>query len=53
MEYLINAYVIATSLVTIASIICNYTNTPKDDIWVAKAYTILEKFAFLSNKAKQ
>jgi len=52
MEYLINAYVIATSLVTIASIICNYTNTPKDNEWVTKAYKVLEQFAFLSNKAK-
>ena len=53
MDYLINAYVIATSVVTIASIIANYTNTPKDDVWVAKAYKVLETFAFLNNKAKQ
>ena len=53
MDYLINAYVILTSVVTIASIIANYTDTPKDDAWVAKAYKILETFAFLNNKAKQ
>ena len=53
MEYLINAYIVATSLVTIASVICNYTNTPKDDMWVAKAYKVLEQFAFLGSKAKQ
>lgn len=53
MSYLIDAYVLATSLVTIASIICDYTNTPKDNIFVAKAYAILERFAFLGNKAKQ
>ena len=53
MGYLIELYVLATSLVTIASIICDYTDTPKDDALVAKAYKILEQFAFLGNKAKQ
>ena len=53
MEYLVELYVLATSLVTIASIICNYTDTPKDDAFVAKAYKILEQFAFLGGKAKQ
>ena len=53
MDYLINLYVIATSVVTIASIIANYTDTPKDDAWVAKAYKVLETFAFLNKKAKQ
>lgn len=51
--YLLEAYLVATSLVTIASVICNYTDTPRDDVWVAKAYSILEHFAFLKNKAKQ
>ena len=53
MSYLLDLYVLATSLVTIASIICNYTDTPKDDAFVAKAYKILEQFAFLGEKAKQ
>ena len=53
MGYLIDAYVLATSVVTIASIICDYTDTPKDDALVSKAYKILEQFAFLGNKAKQ
>ena len=53
MEYLINAYVILTSVVTIASIIANYTDTPKDDALVAKVYKVLEMFAFLNHKAKQ
>ena len=52
MEYLINAYIIATSVVAIASVICNYTDTPKDDVFVAKAYKILEQFAFLGGRAK-
>ena len=53
MEYLVELYVLATSLVTIASFICNYTDTPKDDAFVAKAYKLLEQFAFLGGKAKQ
>ena len=53
MDYLQEVYILVTSLVTVASVICNYTNTPKDDVWVAKAYKVLEQFAFLGNKAKQ
>ena len=53
MEYLTEIYIVATSLVTVASVICNYTDTPKDDAFVAKAYKILEQFAFLGSKAKQ
>ena len=53
MGYLLDLYVLATSLVTIASVVCDYTDTPKDDVLVAKAYKILEQFAFLGNKAKQ
>jgi hypothetical protein len=52
MSYLIDAYVLATSLISVASVVCNYTETPKDDEWVAKAYKVLEQFAFLGNKAK-
>ena len=53
MAYLLDAYVLATSVVSIASILCNYTDTPKDDAFVAKAYKVMEQFAFLGNKAKQ
>ena len=53
MGYLIDIYVLFTTAVTVASIIANYTDTPKDDQWVAKLYKILEAFAFLNNKAKQ
>ena len=53
MEYLTEIYIVATSLVTLASVICNYTDTPKDDAFVAKAYKLLEQFAFLGSKAKQ
>ena len=53
MEYLSDIYILVTSLVSVASIICNYTDTPKDDEWVAKGYKLLEQFAFLGNKAKK
>ena len=53
MEHLFTVYVIATSLVTLASVVANYTDTPKDDAYVAKAYKVLEMFAFLGNKAKK
>jgi len=52
MSYLLDLYVLVTSIVSIASVVCNYTETPKDDEWVAKAYKVLEQFAFLGNKAK-
>jgi len=53
MEHLFTLYVVATSVVTLASIVANYTDTPKDDAWVKKAYDVLEMFAFLKGKAKQ
>ena len=53
MDYLLNAYIVITSLVTAASVLANYTDTPRDDAWVAKAYKLMETFAFLNNKAKQ
>ena len=53
MDYLLNAYIVITSLVTAASVVANYTDTPRDDAWVAKAYKLMETFAFLNNKAKQ
>tara|TARA_R110000765_G_scaffold87112_3_gene167152 strand:- start:843 stop:1001 length:159 start_codon:yes stop_codon:yes gene_type:complete len=52
MSYLLDLYILGTSVVTIASIICNYTETPRD-YWDAKAYRVMEQFAFLGNKAKQ
>ena len=36
MDYLIDVYVLATSVVSIASIICDYTDTPKDNIFCGK-----------------
>ena len=53
MDYITTAYIVVTSVVTIASVIANYTDTPRDDAMVAKVYKVLEMFAFLNNKAKQ
>ena len=53
MDYLLDFYIFATSLVTAASVVANYTDTPKDDQWVAKPYKLMDTFAFLTNKAKQ
>jgi hypothetical protein len=52
MEPFSTIYILATSVVTICSIVANYTDTPKDDAIVAKAYKVMETFAFLRNKAK-
>jgi len=54
MAYLLDFYVLATSLVTIASIICSQTNTPKDDAFLSKyIYPVMEQIAFLNDTAKQ
>jgi len=54
MAYLLDLYVLATSLVTIASIICSQTNTPKDDAFLSKyIYPVMEQIAFLNDTAKQ
>tara|TARA_R110000868_G_scaffold209012_2_gene458574 strand:+ start:1033 stop:1194 length:162 start_codon:yes stop_codon:yes gene_type:complete len=53
MENLSTLYILVTSLVTACSIIANYTDTPKDDAFMAKMYKVVETFAFLNNKAKQ
>jgi hypothetical protein len=44
---------IGTAIVTIASIITNRTNTPKDDGIVRKLYSIIEFLALVNDKAKQ
>jgi hypothetical protein len=53
MDILNNDYLtIATSIVTLASFITNYTNTPKDDNVLKKIYSIIEFFAMVNYKAK-
>lgn len=44
---------IGTSIVTIASVITNRTDTPKDDGWVRELYKIIEFLALVNDKAKQ
>ncbi len=44
---------ILTYIVTIASLITGFTNTPKDDNVLSKAYKIIEVLAIVTNKAKQ
>ena len=54
MAYLLDFYVLATSLVTIASIISSQTNSPKDDAFLSKyIYPTMEKIALLTEQAKQ
>ena len=44
---------IGTSIVTIASVITNRTDTPKDDGIVRSLYKIIEFLALVNDKAKQ
>jgi hypothetical protein len=42
-----------TIIVTISSIIAAMTPTPKDDVWIAKLYKLIDLFALNVGKAKQ
>jgi hypothetical protein len=44
---------IATAVISVASIIAAVTPTPKDDVWIAKLYKVLEVLAINIGKAKQ
>ena len=44
---------IATAVIATASIIAALTPTPKDDVWIAKLYKVLEVLAVNIGKAKQ
>jgi hypothetical protein len=44
---------IATAVISVASIIAAVTPTPKDDVWIAKLYKVLEVLAVNIGKAKQ
>ena len=44
---------ITAYIVTIASLITNRTNTPKDNGVVKRLYSIIEFFALVNDKAKQ
>ena len=44
---------IATSVIAVCSLIAAMTPTPKDDVWIGKAYKFLEILALNVGKAKQ
>ena len=44
---------IATAVISVASIIAAVTPTPKDDVWIAKLYKVLDVLAINIGKAKQ
>ena len=44
---------IATSVIAVCSLIAAVTPTPKDDVWISKAYKFLEVLALNIGKAKQ
>jgi|TARA_A100001015_G_scaffold158448_2_gene175843 hypothetical protein len=44
---------IATSVIAVCSLIAAVTPTPKDDVWIGKAYKFLEVLALNIGKAKQ
>jgi len=44
---------ISTSVIAVCSLIAALTPTPKDDVWIGKAYKFLEVLALNVGKAKQ
>ena len=44
---------IATSVIAVCSLIAAVTPTPKDDVWISKAYKFLEVLALNIGKAKE
>ena len=53
MGMLIEIANIATSVIAVCSLIAALTPTPKDDVWIGKAYKFLEVLALNVGKAKQ
>lgn len=52
MEYLFDLFNILTAAVALASAVAAMTPTPQDDVWVAKAYKLLDVIALNIGKAK-
>lgn len=44
---------IATAVIAVCSLIAALTPTPKDDVWIGKAYKFLDVMALNIGKAKQ
>jgi len=53
MEYLFDLFNILTAAVALASAVAAMTPTPTDDVWVAKAYKLLDVIALNIGKAKE
>lgn len=53
MSLILNIVMTITIIVTVSSIIAAMTPTPKDDIWIAKLYKLIDLFALNVGKAKQ
>tara|TARA_R100001530_G_scaffold108_1_gene219 strand:+ start:229 stop:399 length:171 start_codon:yes stop_codon:yes gene_type:complete len=53
MSLILNIVMTITIIVTISSIIAAMTPTPKDDVWIAKLYKLIDLFALNVGKAKQ
>ena len=53
MGMLIEIANIATSVIAVCSLIAAMTPTPKDDVWIGKAYKFREILALNVGKAKQ
>ncbi len=53
MEYIFDVFNVLTAAVALASAVAAMTPTPQDDVWVAKAYKLLDIIALNIGKAKQ
>ena len=53
MEYIFDVFNVLTAAVALASAVAALTPTPQDDVWVAKAYKLLDVIALNIGKAKQ
>ena len=53
MEYIFDVFNVLTAAVALASAVAAMTPTPQDDVWVAKAYKLLDVIALNIGKAKQ
>ena len=53
MEYIFDVFNVLTAAVALASAVSAMTPTPQDDVWVAKAYKLLDIIALNIGKAKQ
>ena len=53
MEYINTILQVAPLVVMLCSVIAASTPTPKDDVWVAKIYKVIDILALNIGKAKQ